>query len=160
MKKIKLSVGVLAFIGLAALNFTQSESCLVSRSLAANTCCNDTITSSDDSSSSSTSTSSSTSSDASSSSGTSSDASSDASSGASSTSESSSTIRYGCEERECHRHRLKKWVTIQYKDENGNVIERQKEVEVEVVMHYEVCVCMDNGGFKSCKKAKCNTQCH
>lgn len=34
MKKIKFSVGVLAFMGLAAINFTQSESCFVSKALA------------------------------------------------------------------------------------------------------------------------------
>ena len=34
MNKLKLSVGVLAFVGLAALNFTQSESCFVSKALA------------------------------------------------------------------------------------------------------------------------------
>lgn len=34
MNKLKLSVGVLAFIGLAALNFTQSESCFVNMALA------------------------------------------------------------------------------------------------------------------------------
>ena len=34
MKKLKLSVGVLAFMGLAVLNFTQSESCFVSKALA------------------------------------------------------------------------------------------------------------------------------
>ena len=34
MNKIKLSVGALAFVGLAMLNFTQSESCFVSKALA------------------------------------------------------------------------------------------------------------------------------
>lgn len=34
MNKLKLSVGILAFVGLAALNFTQSESCFVSKALA------------------------------------------------------------------------------------------------------------------------------
>ena len=34
MKKIKFSVGVLAFMGLVAINFTQSESCFVSKALA------------------------------------------------------------------------------------------------------------------------------
>lgn len=34
MNKLKLSVGVLAFVGLATLNFTQSESCFVSKALA------------------------------------------------------------------------------------------------------------------------------
>jgi hypothetical protein len=36
MKKLKLSVGVLAFFGLATLNFTQSEKGLVKNSLAEN----------------------------------------------------------------------------------------------------------------------------
>lgn len=49
MKKTKLLVGIFAFVGLAALNFTQSENCLVNKAFA----------SSSDSSSSSTSTSSS-----------------------------------------------------------------------------------------------------
>ena len=34
MKKLKISVGILAFVGLAVLNFTQSESCFVSKALA------------------------------------------------------------------------------------------------------------------------------
>lgn len=34
MKKIRLSVGVLAFMGLAVLNFTQSERCLIGNSKA------------------------------------------------------------------------------------------------------------------------------
>lgn len=34
MKKLKISVSVLAFVGLAVLNFTQSESCFVKKSLA------------------------------------------------------------------------------------------------------------------------------
>lgn len=34
MKKIKFSVGVLAFMGLAAINFTQSESCFISKAQA------------------------------------------------------------------------------------------------------------------------------
>lgn len=34
MKKIKLSVGLLAFMGLAMLNYTQSESCIINNALA------------------------------------------------------------------------------------------------------------------------------
>ena len=34
MKKIKLTIGVFAFTGLAVLNFTQSESCLVNKAIA------------------------------------------------------------------------------------------------------------------------------
>lgn len=34
MKKLKISVAFLAFMGLAALNFTQSERCFVSKALA------------------------------------------------------------------------------------------------------------------------------
>mgnify|MGYP003290308535 CR=1 FL=1 len=34
MKKTKLSVGILAFIGLAAINFTQSENCFLSKAMA------------------------------------------------------------------------------------------------------------------------------
>lgn len=34
MKKLKISVGILAFMGLATLNFTQSESSFVSKALA------------------------------------------------------------------------------------------------------------------------------
>lgn len=34
MSKNRLTVGIIAFVGLAALNFTQSESCLVSKALA------------------------------------------------------------------------------------------------------------------------------
>lgn len=34
MKKVRLSVGFIALVGLALLNFTQSESCFVSKALA------------------------------------------------------------------------------------------------------------------------------
>lgn len=34
MKKTKLSVGILAFMGLAAINFTQSENCFLSKAMA------------------------------------------------------------------------------------------------------------------------------
>ena len=141
MKKIKLSVGILTFMGLAALNFTQSESCLVSESHAANTCCNDTITSSGDSSSSSS-------------------TSTDVSSSDYSASESSSTVfYYDIVERACSYTKMKE-VIIKVKDENGNIIERKEMIPVTFYGYYEVCVRTAGGRYKSCEEAHCNTKCH
>ena len=138
MKKIKLSVGVLAFIGLAALNFTQSESCLVSKSHAANTCCNDTITSSDVSTSTSSTSTSSTSSD-------------NSSSGS-----DVSGKPWDCVEKSCICTYYKE-VPVKRIDENGNEIETIEKVPCQVTGYYETCQRMDGGRFKSCKKANCDT---
>lgn len=39
MKKIKLSIGILAFVGLAVLNFTKSETTFVQKAMASSACC-------------------------------------------------------------------------------------------------------------------------
>lgn len=52
MKKVKISVGILAFVGLAVLNFTQSESCFVSKALASSSSGSGSYTSSNTNSSS------------------------------------------------------------------------------------------------------------
>ena len=150
MKKIKLSVGVLAFMGLAALNFTQSESCLVSKSLAANTCCNDTITTSDDSSSTS-------------SSSTSSTSSTDTSSSSSGNSSSSdvSGLGWGCSETTCSEKRTKK-VKVEGKVGNDTIgAGGSYETTVEYTFngHIESCFRVADGK-KSCRKAHCNKKCH
>ncbi len=158
MKKIKLSVGVLAFMGLAALNFTQSESCLVSKSLAANTCCNDTITTSDDSSSSSTDTTTNTS--TSTSTNTSTDTSTNDLSSGNSSSSSGEKNEWGCEQKKC-KYKKKVTVVIKVKGDGGvagGEVSRTEEREVEFEGTKEGCVRVASGA-KNCKKAKCNTEC-
>ena len=47
MKKIKLSIGILAFVGLAVLNFTKSETTFVQKAMASSACysfCNSSCT--------------------------------------------------------------------------------------------------------------------